>query len=216
MNNRSCNNCKKPLVGKQAKYCSHACANRATARAKHLRSEATPVPTCTWEACTKPARSRSAKLCPQHYHRIYRHGDANKTANAPTTPSASPGRRYRTAYAPRHALAMANGNVYVHRRVLYDILGPGEHPCHWCGVPVHWSTRGDKLGLYPDHVNGLGDDNRAENLVPSCLSCNSGRGAQARSAELKRNGWWSGHDTIARLSRGGRREPIEEPKPSLL
>jgi len=80
--------------------------------------------------------------------------------------------------------------------------------CNNCNQP-HWSTRGDTLGLYPDHVNGIGDDNRPENLVPSCMACNSGRGAQAKAATLREHGWWQVNDTIASL-RGAQRHALIE------
>jgi hypothetical protein len=169
---------------------------------------------CTIQDCTKPARSPKAELCPMHYHRLYRHGDVTKTARAARV-TASKGRRYTAKYDPSHPLANANGKVYRHRAALYDLIGPGSHACHWCGMTVRWDrTRGDADCLNVDHLNGLGDDNRPENLVPSCPACNTGRGSQARSRALRKAGWWSGHDTIARLSAGGRRAEIEPAQPA--
>lgn len=164
---------------------------------------------CKVTDCTKPTRSARAELCSMHYHRQYRHGDVTKTAQR-TRITASKGRRYVSRYSPSHPLANANGKVYEHRSVLYDAIGPGSHTCHWCGVTVRWDrTRGDADCLNVDHLNDLGDDNRPENLVPSCPACNTTRGAQARAQVLREAGWWSEHDTIARLSAGGRRASIE-------
>jgi hypothetical protein len=144
-----------------------------------------------------------------HYHRQYRHGDAHKTAHKAGV-TASKGRRYRSAYRPGHPLAMANGKVYVHRAELYDKIGAGVHRCHWGGIAVRWeATRGDADCLNVDHLNGLGDDNSPDNLVPSCPACNTTRGSQARADALRSAGWWSEHDTIARLSKGGRKIRIE-------
>lgn len=55
--------------------------------------------------------------------------------------------------------------------MLWNRIGPGEHPCHWCGATVEWGGRGARR-LVVDHVNGVKVDNRDENLVPSCSSCN--------------------------------------------
>lgn len=168
-----------------------------------------PSRTCSIDNCEKLPRSSKSELCPMHYHRQYRHGDVNRTALTAGI-SASKGRRYRRAYRPDHPLAMANGTVYLHRAALYDRIGAGPHSCHWCGVSVRWdATRGEADCLNVDHLNGFGDDNRAENLVPSCPACNSTRGSQARADALRAAGWWSGHDTVAGLSRGGRRARID-------
>jgi hypothetical protein len=67
-------------------------------------------------------------------------------------------------------LANCEGYVYEHRKVLYDKLGAGPHACHWCGLVLGW----DKMTA--DHLNAVRDDNREENLVPSCLTCNQARG----------------------------------------
>jgi len=72
-----------------------------------------------------------------------------------------------------HPIADKSGQIKEHRKVLYDAIGPGPHPCHWgCGRMLKW---GGCTGLHADHVNGENLDNRIENLVPSCRSCNSKR-----------------------------------------
>jgi hypothetical protein len=163
-------------------------------------------PTCTVDGCTKPTRTRSAKLCKMHYHRQYRHGSVDRSARSASI-SVSHGRRYRSLHLPNHPLAGKHGKVYEHRAALYDSIGAGPQPCHWCGTTVRWtSTRGDADCLQVDHLNGVGDDNRPDNLVPSCGPCNTTRGVQARSAALREAGWWSRHDTIAGL-RGHTRRP---------
>ena len=69
-----------------------------------------------------------------------------------------------------HPLAR-NGVVQEHRKVLYDAIGIGPHSCYWsCGrEDLIWSG-GD--GINVDHLNGIKDDNRLENLVVSCRRCN--------------------------------------------
>jgi hypothetical protein len=135
-------------------------------------------------------------MCWMHYMREYRHGDVDLTATGEHL--AAP-RRYRSRYLPMHPLAMANGKVYVHRLVLFESIGPGIHPCHWCQRPVDWlATKGDPAMLVVDHLNGATDDNEPSNLVASCHGCNTCRGAQRKSDELRASrGLWSNRDTIA-------------------
>lgn len=156
---------------------------------------------CGAEGCTKLARSRSATLCPMHYHRLYRHGSTETVSSAGVV-SVSNGRRYKTKYRPHHPLASKRGIVYEHRMVLYDAIGEGPHPCHYCGIELNWVARGEPGELQPDHVNNMGDDNRIENLVPCCRSCNTARAQQARHEALVQRGWWSANDTISRLKTG--------------
>lgn len=154
--------------------------------------------TCTVEGCDKPTRSSRADWCKMHYHRWYRHGDVDRVATV--APSISKGRRYKTIAAKNHPLAMKNGRVYEHRAVLFDEIGIGPHACHWCETEVDWLPKGDPRELHPDHLNGIGDDNRPENLVPSCRRCNATRGSQQRSDALRAAGWWSRNDTVGKLA----------------
>lgn len=62
----------------------------------------------------------------------------------------------------------ANRQVLEHRKVLYDSIGSGIHPCHDCGELVEWG-----VDLRVEHLNWDRTDNRPENLAPVCSSCNS-------------------------------------------
>jgi hypothetical protein len=167
-------------------------------------------PSCSVAGCEKPARSGSAAHCTMHYHRLYRHGSLERSAVGSGI-TVSKGRRYKAHFNRTHPLAPPSGRIYRHREVLYDAIGAGPHPCHWCGVELTWSVdpRGSQTEIVVDHLNGIGDDNRPENLVPSCARCNSGRAIQARSVALREAGWWSVHDTINEAPSLSRAAPIE-------
>lgn len=72
-----------------------------------------------------------------------------------------------------HPLARSGGLLGEHRKVLYDAIGAGPHPCHWCGKSLEWGGLG---GIVADHVDNDKLNNDPSNLVPSCNPCNTGRG----------------------------------------
>lgn len=74
-----------------------------------------------------------------------------------------------------HPTADCRGIVYVHRQVLYDAIGPGWHPCHWCGALVTWRKGFTTDVLVADHVDFDRSNNDRTNLVPSCNICNATR-----------------------------------------
>lgn len=160
--------------------------------------------TCVIDGCDKPPRTARADYCKMHYHRLYRHGSVDMVATSIRTGN---GRRYRRVHCPGHPMAQASGYGYTHRVVLYDEIGPGPHECYWCGTSVDWMPHRAPNALEPDHVNGMGDDNRIENLVPSCPRCNAGRGSQHRATVLRAAGFWAVNDTVGKLSTG-RTAPI--------
>lgn len=71
-----------------------------------------------------------------------------------------------------------------HRVRLYDSIGPGTHPCHWCGKPVAWEIAYPAPGsLVVDHLDENKRNNAIENLVPACQPCNIGRTVSRLHAE---------------------------------
>jgi hypothetical protein len=88
------------------------------------------------------------------------------------------GAGYRFLRVTGHPLADAKGVVREHRLLLYGRIGPGPHPCHWCGKQLDWrSVSKPNLpeGVEPLTVDHLDEDKRnndAANLVPSCHRCN--------------------------------------------
>lgn len=84
--------------------------------------------------------------------------------------------RYKSVRDPAHPLATPSGLILLHRKMLYDRIGPGWHPCHWCGEPVEWRIGKPASGaLVADHLDHDTRNNSPENLVPSCNPCNGHR-----------------------------------------
>lgn len=78
---------------------------------------------------------------------------------------------YRMMRAKGHPVAPPSGIAPIARVMLYDAIGPGPHPCHWCGSYVAW----DRGGLVVDHLDHDPTNDVIENLVPSCNPCNAHR-----------------------------------------
>jgi hypothetical protein len=89
--------------------------------------------------------------------------------------------------ASGHPIAPAGGLVAEARFVLYEKVGPGPHPCHWCGKVVPWVV-GQKGNvdecIVADHLNADPLNDSPENLVVSCGRCNRTRGARVPDDEL--------------------------------
>lgn len=82
---------------------------------------------------------------------------------------------HRTKTAKGHPLAPPSGVVAVARLVLFDQIGPGEHPCNWCGVTLKWATGRTLDGIVADHLNHDPTNDNPDNIVASCNSCNAHR-----------------------------------------
>lgn len=104
---------------------------------------------------------------------------------------------------PDHPIAPSSGVIAVSRLVLYDKIGPGTHPCHWCDRSVSWQAGGGPGtagNLLADHLNWDVSDDRPENLVPSCNHCNAHRtstGARRPLEAGEQTVVWSGARTRA-------------------
>lgn len=128
----------------------------------HLRGA-----TCALDGCEKvPVRGR---ICPMHRQRRIRTGSYDLK---PRTPQA---RYYLKAYRPRHPLSPTTGRGYTHRMNLYDAIGPGTHPCAYCGIAVTWGRN-----LHVDHVDANRHNNDPANLRPCCATCNTRKSNAAR------------------------------------
>jgi len=109
----------------------------------------------------------------------------------------------RQRYVPDHPIAPPSGVVAISRLVLYDKLGPGGHPCHWCGRTVTWRAAGGLAApnnLLADHLDWDNSNNHPDNIVASCNTCNAHRtrrGNRRLLGEEELTVMWSGTKTRA-------------------
>lgn len=99
----------------------------------------------------------------------------------------------RTIGLSGHPVAQG-GWAWTHVYVLFEKIGYGPHLCHWCRSKLLAWRRGGS-GLHADHVDGDVTNNSPENLVPSCVSCNTWRSGKAFA-------WSQSDEGRAALKRG--------------
>lgn len=140
---------------------------------------------CSVDGCAE--RPRRNGMCPAHSEQFRTWGDPlTRTTKAPDYAGSTRKDGYRMLTMHGHPLADRWGHVLEHRVVLYDKIGPGTHPCHWCERPVTWMAR-DAEQLDGDHLDFNPSNNSPGNLVPSCDPCNVRRNLDRR---------WAGPDWI--------------------
>ena len=77
---------------------------------------------------------------------------------------------------------------YTNRTKLKERLykeGYKERKCELCGQSEIW--KGKKMSLILDHINGINDDNRIENLRIVCPNCNSTLDTHCRGSKFEYN-----------------------------
>ncbi len=180
----------------KARFCSKACANAnrqanrlrgtcANCGASYTRTAQLTIPKYCSDSCRREYREkRRATVCAGcgityqrqsgrpvgRYctHACYRQFGASKIRNDRV--------EHRARTARDHPIAPASGIVAVARLNLFDKIGPGSHPCHWCGIEVSWGT-----DLQADHLDEDRVNNEPDNLVAACNRCNAWRSRWAES-----------------------------------
>jgi hypothetical protein len=71
---------------------------------------------------------------------------------------------------PGHPVSGVRDFAFLHRKVLYDKIGPGTHSCYYCNVEITWF-----VNLECDHKDHDKLNNDPDNLVPCCVGCNRTR-----------------------------------------
>jgi len=128
---------------------------------------------CVVDWCNDEVYNISNKLCKAHFNQLHRHGKIRQ----PNEYRAAAGfgclhnNGYFYVHDKSHPLAGARGRLSLHRKILYNKIGPGIHQCNWCDKLISWE---DKT-LFPDHLDWDRLNNHPDNLVPSCVKCNISR-----------------------------------------
>lgn len=165
---RKCKGCSidmppQPGRGKWLRYCSANC-KEAALMGKRLMGRAQ----CCVPDCKNPVRPGGGKTCEMHYMRMRRRGTyAAVVRNGRFVTKEG----YAVVTCPSHPLASNGGNTYEHRLVAYAKHNGQCPPCYWCEKPLSWQM------AVIDHLNEVKHDNRPDNLVVACNSCNRARGA---------------------------------------
>jgi len=146
--------------------------------------------TCCVVGCNQKPRSGYSAYCETHYYRIRRNGHLNLL---PMSISHVTDNGYIKIKTKTHPLSDIRGWISIHRVVLFNSIGPGKHPCHWCGKEVNFDSAypKDLMALVVDHVDCDKTNNDLSNLVPSCCECNLRRDkAKHKKATQDKIGVW--------------------------
>lgn len=170
----NCRTCDAPFTwdsvnrGRKRKYCSAKCNSRIDKRGSPGRGD--PFVECSTPDCGRSPVYLKSGLCHACTGALRRNGTLQRLKVRGRRHTSERG--YISVLDPSHPLAkLKGGRVLEHRKVLYDAIGEGPHPCYWCARVLDWPA------LVVDHLNENKADNRRTNLVPSCNDCNRARGA---------------------------------------
>lgn len=145
------------------RYCCRACSTAA-------RRKKAIVGKCAHDGCNRTAQHRSpaGELCHSCYSQFIRTGG---TVRLPRRMQSQRKSGYITLTSPGHPLSHANGSVFEHRLVMWEVCHGECGECYWCNAALTWPN------AVVDHLNERKNDNRPENLVFSCNTCNVLRGS---------------------------------------
>lgn len=135
-----------------------------------------PSGPCEIKDCPEMARRNG--LCNSHSRQMRTHGDPLIRERRKRGTGYIRDDGYMQLGKPDHPLADSRGIVYIHRMVLFDAIGWGPHPCHWCAKPVGFQVKKGPGGwgtLIVDHADFNTSNNVLTNLLVSCNPCNATR-----------------------------------------
>jgi len=153
-------------------------------------------PLCQVEDCGK-ARYQGRRYCVTHTMRWHKYRSLDKRPRQGRV--FADGQGYLVEPTTDPILEWSSGrSTRQHRRVLLAKLGPGAHPCHWCGRAVTWDQSYPSApdGLTVDHLDENKANNDPTNLVPSCGRCNLRRSNTGRKRD--HNWRWLPREPTAR------------------
>ncbi|MEV4991247.1 hypothetical protein [Pseudarthrobacter sp. LMD1-1-1.1] len=130
---------------------------------------------CSVVQCSRPKYARG--ICVMHYTRLRRDGHVGSTLSQKRDYGSGHINEYGylVVRGGGHPLATSQDKLLAHRGVLFDAIGPGPHPCHWCSRLLPWQADTAANCINVDHLDFNKLNNSRENLVPSCLDCNTKR-----------------------------------------
>ena len=172
-----------PRRGIRSERCKHCGKEFAYSKSTH---SAFCGRTCETRSLIASNVPRRCKTCGEPIVREIGRGKDRIYCSAACVPRREDaGHGYIGIFTPDHPLANKDGWQFEHRVVLFDAIGPGWHPCHYCGTMLTWSQHyRAPLGLGVDHVDRNRSNNSIDNLVPCCLRCNNKRRIPRRPAHF--------------------------------